>query len=80
MYVSGCSGDVTAGKYNDGSPENRQRLAERMRQAMQQAFAATERTPLEHVDFRNAKLVLPHREGTRRPKPCKKPWRTRRNR
>ena len=63
MYVSGCSGDVTAGKYNDGSPDNRQRLAERMRQAMQQAFAATERTPLEHVDFRCAKLVLPHRDG-----------------
>ena len=25
MYLSGCSGDVTAGKYNDGSPENRRR-------------------------------------------------------
>jgi hypothetical protein len=63
IYVSGCSGDVTAGKYNDGSAEHRQRLTERMHQAMVAAFEASQRQPLEHVDFRTARLVLPHREG-----------------
>jgi hypothetical protein len=63
IYFSGCSGDVTAGKYNDGSPENRGRLAERMRQAMAAAWAAIKREPLESVKFRVARLVLPHRDG-----------------
>ena len=64
IYVSGCSGDVTAGKYNDGSPENRARLAERMYNAMTEAMAATVRHPLAKIDFRSARMVLPHREGT----------------
>ena len=63
IYVSGCSGDVTAGKYNDGSPENRARLTERMHNAMADAWQATIRHPLERVELRSARLVLPHREG-----------------
>ena len=34
MYASGCSGNVTAGKYNDGDPGNRVVLADRMHAAM----------------------------------------------
>ncbi|HEX3728121.1 MAG TPA: hypothetical protein VHV08_17840, partial [Pirellulales bacterium] len=52
-----------AGKYNDGQPENRGRLAERMHRAMVDAWKTTERHPLEHVDFRSVRLALPHREG-----------------
>jgi hypothetical protein len=63
IYVSGCSGDVTAGKYNDGSPENRGRLTDRMHKAMTEAAAATVRHPLTKIDFRTAPLILPHREG-----------------
>ena len=63
IYVSGCSGDVTAGKYNDGSPEGRVRLTERMHQAMAEAWKATTRRPLESIGFRSVPLVLPHREG-----------------
>lgn len=63
VYVSGCSGDVTAGKYNDGTTENRGRLAERMHQAMTAAWKGTERRPLERVVFRTAPVLLPHREG-----------------
>lgn len=64
MYVSGCSGDVTAGKYNDGSPENRQKLADRLHSAMLAAEQATQRHPLVKVDFRSARLMLPHRDGS----------------
>lgn len=56
IYVSGCSGNVTAGKYNDGSPENRPVLASRIEKAMTEAWAATRRFPLEHAAFRSVPL------------------------
>jgi hypothetical protein len=56
VYVSGCSGNVTAGKYNDGSPENRPVLAARVEKAMAEAWAATKRFPLERAAFRSVPL------------------------
>lgn len=56
LYVSGCSGNVTAGKYNDGAPENRPVLAARIEKAMAEAWAATKRYPLEEAEFRLAPL------------------------
>ena len=58
VYVSGCSGDVTAGKYNDGSPDNRAVLADRLYQAMTVAWQETTRLPLKHVGFRNTSFDL----------------------
>ena len=58
VYVSGCSGDVTAGKYNDGSPDNRAVLADRLYQAMQAAWQKTTRVPLKDVGFRNVSFSL----------------------
>lgn len=63
VYVSGCSGNVTAGKYNDGSPANRPLLAARMEAAMSQAWAATERRPLETAEWRSVPLVFQPRQG-----------------
>lgn len=63
IYVTGCSGDVTAGKYNDGTELMRQVLADRIYRAMRQAWDVIERSPLEHVDFRSASLELPFHEG-----------------
>jgi hypothetical protein len=34
IYASGCSGDVTAGKYNDGSPQAREELIQKIHDAM----------------------------------------------
>src|SRR5205085_8633308 len=34
IYFTGCAGNITAGKYNDGSPENRPVLAERLYRAL----------------------------------------------
>lgn len=56
LYVSGCSGNITAGKYNDGAPENRQALAGRLEHAMADAWGATERFPLQTVGFRVARM------------------------
>lgn len=58
IYFSGCSGDTTAGKYNDGAPENRPVLAERMYQGMVKAWDATQKHALTDVDVRVAALVL----------------------
>ena len=52
IYFTGCAGDTTAGKYNTGRPENRPVLADRLYQAMRAAWKATERQPLDRVDFR----------------------------
>jgi hypothetical protein len=62
IYCSGCSGNVTAGKYNDGSHENRPVLAERLRTAMAAAWADTRRHPLDRLQFRTALLRLEPRE------------------
>ena len=34
LYFTGCAGNLAAGKYNDGSPDNRPVLAERLYRAM----------------------------------------------
>ena len=61
VYVSGCSGDITAGRYNDGSPANRAALAARLHAAMRAAAETTERHPLTEIGFRAARLELEFR-------------------
>ena len=61
IYVSGCSGNVTAGKYNTGARENRPVLAERLRVAMASAWETTRRVPVRTLVFREAALVLESR-------------------
>lgn len=63
IYASGCSGNITAGKYNDGSPANRPVLAERVYQGMVDAWKATTRHSLDEVGFMNEKLRLEPRDG-----------------
>ncbi len=61
IYVSGCSGDVTGGKYNDGSPANRAILADRLLRAMRASSRKTRRYPLQEISFRTTKLDLAYR-------------------
>lgn len=61
IYCSGASGNVTAGKYNDGRPEHRSQLAERLHRALREAWDATERRPLEAATFRSIAFTLPPR-------------------
>ncbi|MEZ6088136.1 MAG: hypothetical protein R3C05_08960 [Pirellulaceae bacterium] len=63
IYASGCSGDVTAGKYNDGSPAMRGVLADRLYDAMHAASQSNQRTPLESFAFRCEAFQLPFHEG-----------------
>ena len=51
IYFSGAGGNITAGKYNDGSPGRRPVLAGRMEKAMLQAWDETKKIPLSKSDF-----------------------------
>jgi hypothetical protein len=63
VYASGASGNVTAGRYNDGSPANRAVLADRLHRAMVEAGKSTRRVPLKQVGFRSVPLRLEPRES-----------------
>jgi len=61
IYFTGASGNITAGKYNDGSPERRFVLAGRLEKAMRQAWEETKKSPLSKSDFEwnNVEIQLP---------------------
>lgn len=61
MYASGCSGNVTTGKYNDGDAANRAVLADRIHAAMKAAWAGTKRTPVTDAAFRSVPLKFDSR-------------------
>ncbi|HJS06601.1 MAG TPA: hypothetical protein VJ809_03050 [Pirellulales bacterium] len=52
IHFNGAGGNIGAGKYNDGSPENRQILADRVGDAMQRAWNSTKKSPLAAADVR----------------------------
>ncbi len=62
LYATGCSGDITAGKYNDGSAQARVVLTDRLYQAM--VRASKELTPhkIDRILFRCEKFQLPFHE------------------
>jgi hypothetical protein len=63
IYLSGCSGNVTAGKYNNGDRANRAVLADRLHEAMVAAWTATKRHALETVRYRSTPVRLDPRDG-----------------
>lgn len=65
IYLSGCSGDVTAGRYNDGTQASRELLAHRIYQGMTAAWQATEKQPIHEVSFRSTSFELPFRTEER---------------
>lgn len=61
IHFTGAAGNVAAGKYNDGSPENRPVLAGRVEAAMEAAWEQTEKTPITAADigWRTRYVALP---------------------
>lgn len=59
LYFTGCAGDITAGKYNDGSPEARAALIERLVAGMRGAIAASRPHAVESVSWRTRPVRLP---------------------
>jgi hypothetical protein len=58
IYASGCSGNVTAGKHNDGDPANRDVLADRIHTAMTAAWKVTKKVALTSTSFKSVPLTL----------------------
>ncbi len=61
VHFNGASGNVAAGKYNDGSPEARVQLTERMSDGMKRAWEATQKSPITAGDvvWRIERVKLP---------------------
>jgi hypothetical protein len=51
IHFDGAGGNIGAGKYNDGSPENRQILADRVAAGMAKALGATVKSPITAADM-----------------------------
>jgi hypothetical protein len=58
IYFTGCGGNVTAGKYNDGDKANRAVLTQRIHAAMIESEAQAQRVPVGKVEWRVKPLVL----------------------
>lgn len=51
IHFDGAGGNIGAGKWNDGSHENRQVLADRVADGMKRAWDATKKTPIAAADL-----------------------------
>ena len=61
IYFTGCGGDITLGKYNDGSKKCREELASRLLAGIEAAVAATKLAPAGPVHWRTYSLLMPPR-------------------
>jgi hypothetical protein len=61
IYFTGCGGDITFGKYNDGSPKDRKDLATRLLAGMEASVAATKLGPVGEIQWRTCPVVFPRR-------------------
>ena len=61
IYFTGCSGNITAGKYNDGDHANRPILRDRIHAGMTAAWKATQRHPIKTYAWRSEPVTLPPR-------------------
>jgi hypothetical protein len=64
IHFNGAGGDIGAGKYNDGSHENRQTLALRLAEGMAKALESSEKNPVTAADvsWEMLPVVLPASE------------------
>jgi hypothetical protein len=61
IYFTGCGGNVAAGKYNNGSPEARVQLAERLYTGMKGAVAATQKARVSEISWTTTEVRFARR-------------------
>jgi len=61
VHFNGAGGNIGAGKYNDGTPENRLILAQRLADGMRRAWESTRREPVAstNVNWSSEPVALP---------------------
>ncbi len=57
LYFTGCAGNVAAGKYNDGTPEMRPVLVQRMYDGLVRSERDLQPAAIEHVTWRTAEIL-----------------------
>lgn len=65
IYFTGAAGNITAGKYNDGSPAARAGLIDRLAEGMRKAVAASRREPLRGLTWSTGAVGLAWRADPR---------------
>ena len=58
LYFTGCSGNIAAGKYNDGTPESRVRLTQRMFEGLVASERQLQRQPVADFAWKTQPLLL----------------------
>jgi hypothetical protein len=58
LYFNGCGGNIGAGKYNDGSPEVKNLLTQRIRDAMERAESNLQPVPIESASWQTYPFLL----------------------
>ncbi|MGC8737017.1 MAG: hypothetical protein ACP5UA_00050 [Candidatus Hydrogenedens sp.] len=61
IYFTGCAGDIAAGKYNDGTPQAREQLYQRMLSAMQSSVQSLQKDPVPKITLKTIPLIFGHR-------------------
>jgi hypothetical protein len=59
LYFTGCAGNISAGKYNDGTPASRVRLTDRIYSGIVESERKLKPRPLTHVDWRIETILPP---------------------
>ena len=62
LYFTGCAGNITTGKYNDGNPLNREVFTRRIHHAMLRAEKGSRSQELREWNWRVENVLLPPRE------------------
>lgn len=61
IYLTGCAGNIAAGKYNDGDMANRFLLARRVNKAMNESLAGSAKKSVDAFSWHTSKIRLPPR-------------------
>ena len=69
VYFTGAAGNITAGKFNDGSPEARARMIDHLADAMRRSIAGSTVSPLGSVGWKVTPVTLEKRAGGDDPAP-----------
>jgi len=62
IYFTGCAGNVTTGKYNDGAGDYRERFTQRIADALRLSLTAARPAMVPNVEWRTASVILPPRD------------------
>jgi hypothetical protein len=65
IYFTGCAGDVTVGKYNDGGISARNALAQRMEAGLLASIKSTRTEPVRGMSWKSVELRLPPKPGAK---------------